>query len=233
MLVKVLFSIIFWLFLIILSIIILLISFPFFLLNKDSDILHKLSYYWGKLLLSISFTKLRIKRYSNKIDKSKEYIFMCNHQSFFDTYILFTLLRDFKAVFLLKKELYKIPLMGIVFKKLNYIPIERGKRESSYKSLINAINSIKNGQSVIIYPEGTRSEDGRLLPLKKGGFIIAARSKRDIVPIKIKYRKKIIQSKGSFLINPFQVVDAYIYDPIKSDRADVNELLKKIESLLT
>ncbi|MDY6821271.1 MAG: lysophospholipid acyltransferase family protein [Deferribacterota bacterium] len=184
-------------------------------------------------MLSISFTKLRIKRYSNKIDKSKEYIFMCNHQSFFDTYILFTLLRDFKAVFLLKKELYKIPLMGIVFKKLNYIPIERGKRESSYKSLINAINSIKNGQSVIIYPEGTRSEDGRLLPLKKGGFIIAARSKRDIVPIKIKYRKKIIQSKGSFLINPFQVVDAYIYDPIKSDRADVNELLKKIESLLT
>jgi len=88
-------------------------------------------------------------------------------------------------------------------KKIGYISIDRGNTKQAVKNFIDVVNIIKRGRSVAIFPEGTRSVDGKLLPLKRGAFTIAERSKLKIVPVKIG-DTHLINRRGKFLITPLK-----------------------------
>lgn len=206
-------------------------SLPFFLFNRNSNILNKLSYPWGKALLSVTFTKINILNGLNQLKVDENYIFMCNHKSYFDIYILFVLLKCFDFVLLVKKELFKIPLFGWALKKLGYISIDRGNTKKAVKNFIDVVNIIKRGRSVAIFPEGTRSIDGRLLPLKRGAFTIAERTKLKIVPIKIG-DTHLINSRGKFLITPFKKIDVKIFPPIETSGKNIDELMEIVRLCL-
>ena len=124
---------------------------------------------------------------------------MANHQSAFDIFTLLACLPvDFK--FILKRELMKIPLLGPAMKRAGYIAIDRGDPRKAVASINSAAERIKAGASVLIFPEGTRSADGRIQAFKKGGFHLAVKSGCDIVPITIINSRNIVQ-KGSMRIN--------------------------------
>lgn len=152
---------------------------------------------WAKMILRVCGIKVRVVGTEN-LETDVPRIYMTNHQSFFDIFALLACLPvNFK--FILKQELMNLPVFGPATRRAGYIGIERNDPRKAVKSMNLAAERIKNGASVLIFPEGTRSPDGRLGQFKKGGFSLAVKSGCDIVPIAINgsYR---IAPKGSLRI---------------------------------
>ena len=179
---------------------------------RSSNPLHRIARLWGKSILVVSRIKVSVKGLSN-IDPSSPYIYMPNHQSNFDIPLLLGHLRvQFR--WLAKKELFKIPIFGRAMRKAGYISIDRYNRESAFRSLEAAANEIKGGVSVLIFPEGTRSRDGKIRPFKKGGFVMAIDSGIPIVPVVITGTRAIMP-KGKFRVYPGHI-SMIIHKPIST-----------------
>lgn len=187
---------------------ILVIVLSFFV--RSGNPMHKIGRFWGKSILVVSRVKVSVRGLSN-IDLSAPYIYMPNHQSNFDIPILLGHL-TVQFRWLAKVELFKIPIFGRAMRKAGYISIDRYDRESAFKSLDVAANKIKSGVSVLIFPEGTRSRDGKIRPFKKGGFVLAIDSGVPIVPVVITGTRAIMP-KGKFRIYPGHV-SMVIHKPI-------------------
>ena len=164
---------------------------------RSGDPLHKIARLWGRSILVASRINVTVKGMSN-IDPASPYIYMPNHQSNFDIPVLLGHL-TVQFRWLAKMELFKIPIFGRAMRKAGYISIDRNNRESAFKSLAAAANQIKSGVSVLIFPEGTRSRDGRIRPFKKGGFVMAIDAGVPIVPVVITGTRAIMP-KGKFRV---------------------------------
>ena len=128
---------------------------------------------------------------------------MCNHQSNFDILVLFAALpAQFRWI--AKAELFKIPLFASAMRGAGYISIDRKNRKSAIKSIAAASEKIRNGVCVMIFPEGTRSPDGKTGKFKKGGFYLARDAGVPIVPLVINGTWSIM-SKDSLKITPGDV----------------------------
>ena len=159
---------------------------------------HKIAGIWARCILFGSPIKVRIRGLSN-IDLSRSYIFMLNHQSLYDIPVILGCL-PVQFRWLAKHELFQIPLFGIAMRRAGYISINRTNRRSAFKSLKKAARIIRSGVSVVIFPEGTRSPDGRILPFKKGGFVLAIQSRVPIVPVIIQGTSAIMNKKQKKII---------------------------------
>jgi len=152
---------------------------------------------WSKIILWGSGVKVEINGVDT-IQKEKSYVYIPNHLSFFDIFALLAYLPvDFK--FILKEELMHIPILGWAMRRAGYISIDRSSPAKARRTINQAIDKIKNGASIVIFAEGTRSKDGHLQPLKRGAFQLAIASGSPIVPVAIKGTNKIMP-KGSFRI---------------------------------
>ena len=109
---------------------------------------------------------------------------------------------DFR--WLAKKELFQVPIWGPAMRKAGYIPVDRSHGRQALKSLGEAAQKIAAGTSVIIFPEGTRTKDGKMQNFKAGAMVLAIKSGVDIVPVAIKGTYEILP-KGKLLINPGNV----------------------------
>ena len=153
---------------------------------------------WAKIILRVCGIRVRVHGREN-VNPDIPRIYMCNHQSFFDIWTLLAFLPvDFK--FILKQELMNIPLLGPAMRGAGYIGVERKDPRKAVKSIALAAKRIREGASVLIFPEGTRSPDGRLQSFKRGGFNLAFKSGCDIVPVTINGSNRIAK-KGSLCIN--------------------------------
>ncbi|MGD0584683.1 MAG: lysophospholipid acyltransferase family protein [Oryzomonas sp.] len=119
-------------------------------------------------------------------------IFMSNHQSNFDILALVAAMPR-RIYWIAKKELFHIPVFGPSMRRGGYIPLDRSDGRKALKSMDNAAAIIREGKSVVMFPEGTRSLSRELLPFKRGGFILARKSGVPVVPVTI---------NGSGRINP-------------------------------
>jgi 1-acyl-sn-glycerol-3-phosphate acyltransferase len=138
-------------------------------------------------------------------------LFLANHTSFVDALpIMWAIPR--RVGVLLKKSLFSIPIVGWGFRLAKFVPVERGNLESGVTAVDLAADRINQGMSFLAYPEGTRSYDGRLLPFKKGVFIIAIKAQTQIVPMVMTNGHRIAP-KGSLRITPGQVIVRF-GDPI-------------------
>ncbi|MGC8966588.1 MAG: lysophospholipid acyltransferase family protein [Caldimicrobium sp.] len=156
---------------------------------------HFLARIWCELLLKILGIKIRVlvERWP---EKGKNYVFMCNHQSQLDIPVLESVLKDYNIRFLAKKSLFEIPFFGWGIKALGYIPVEREDPKEGLKSLLACVEKLKEGYSLIVFPEGTRSKTGELLPFKIGGFLIPIKAGVSVCPVAI-WGTHYILSKGS------------------------------------
>lgn len=130
-------------------------------------------------------------------------VFMPNHGSLLDPPFVLTAL-PLHPVFIAKKEIRLIPLVGWAVACAGMIYIDRGSRERAVASLKQAAQEVRSGKSVVIFPEGTRTRDGALLPFKKGGFHLAADAGVPIVPVGIQGAFEVLP-KGTFLLNPGRI----------------------------
>jgi 1-acyl-sn-glycerol-3-phosphate acyltransferase len=157
---------------------------------------------------------------------------MPNHLSNFDIPVI---LAHLKVQFrwLAKSELFRIPLFGFAMKRAGYISIDRSNRRSAFESLAEAAQIIRNGRSVLIFPEGTRSRDQSIKAFKKGGFVLAVESGVPIVPIVIHGTWRIM-SKNGLMIKPGNVT-VEIMEPIETkdySRRTKDDLLERVRMVI-
>ncbi len=111
-------------------------------------------------------------------------IFACNHESALDIWIAFKLLpRNFR--FIAKQELFQLPVFGWYMRLGGHIPVDRGNHARAIQSLRQAGEAVRAGTSLVVFPEGTRSKDGRVHPFKKGPFVVAMEAGVPVVPVAI------------------------------------------------
>lgn len=199
--------------------------------SRTGNLPHLLARWWANSILWVSRAKITVTG-TEKLDPGRSYIYMSNHQSNADIPLLLGRL-PVQFRWLAKAELFRIPVFGRAMRGVGYISIDRSNRKSAFESLERAARTVRNGTSVLIFPEGTRSRDGSLLPFKKGGFVLSVDAGVPIVPVVIRGTGEIIP-KGHFLIRPAPV-SMEILDPVETadyTRKTKDQLLERIRSIL-
>ena len=197
------------------------------LLDATGRLYHAHARFWSRVSLRLAGVRVEVAGLENIPDGPV--VFMSNHQGNFDIFALYLAIpRQF--AWIAKEELFSIPVFGHSLARGGYIPLNRGDGRSALKSMMKAADRIRNGVSVVIFPEGTRTVDGGLLPFKRGGFILAARAGVPVVPCTI---------NGSMGINPAKRIELYpgtvrlrFAPPIMIDSRSDAELLDRVRDAI-
>jgi len=168
------------------------VTYPF---DPQRKVIHKMSYYWG--LHYIWFNPLwRIKyKCDADINPKQPYIIVSNHQSMFDICVMYNLPLVFKWVS--RQGVFKIPFVGWLLKLHGDILIKQGDTHSTKEMFKQAKKWIDRGCSISIFPEGTRSKSGKILPFKEGAFMLAKINKLPIIPVVIEGTRDILPTGGA------------------------------------
>jgi 1-acyl-sn-glycerol-3-phosphate acyltransferase len=159
-------------------------------------------------------------------------IFAANHVSNMDP-LAFVPAIPRRVALLAKKELFKVPILSKAMRMAKFVPVERENREAAAGSVETALKYLKGGLSFAVYPEGTRSRDGRLLRFKKGAFLMAIRAKVPVVPVSIAGAQDLMR-KGQWSVRPGEVTIRF-GPPVDSSEYTVEQrgnLLQKVEELV-
>jgi 1-acyl-sn-glycerol-3-phosphate acyltransferase len=193
-------------------------------LNRDAASIQWLATWWASSICRAAGVAVAVE-WAEKLDPGRPYIFAANHQSQFDIFVLQGFLGvDFR--WLAKKELFAVPVWGPAMRRAGYIPIDRSRGRKALKSLAEAAEKIGAGTSVIIFPEGTRSRDGRLQEFKAGAMVLALKAGVPIVPVAIRGTHEILP-KGRLLMKP-GTVQVRVGRPIETDAAMAKHDLARI-----
>jgi 1-acyl-sn-glycerol-3-phosphate acyltransferase len=155
-------------------------------------------------------------------------IFAANHTSSADAPAVVGAIPRRIAI-LLKRSLFHWPIVGQAFHLAHFIPVDRFNRESAIESVDHAIEAIREGQSFLIYPEGTRSPDGRLQPFKKGTAVLAIKSGAPVVPVACSNAHRIMK-KRKLAIQPGRILVEFL-DPIDSTKYTLDEREKLVQEI--
>jgi 1-acyl-sn-glycerol-3-phosphate acyltransferase len=199
------------------------------------DLLFRLGHGGVALALGTAGIRYRVVGAGN-VPPGKAVVFCSNHQSNVDPPVLFRALHPRLHV-LYKAELRKLPVLGRALEAGGFVPVQRDDRDAAFASIDRAVDSIRSGNSFLIFPEGTRSRTEALLPFKKGGFVMALKAQAPIVPVAIMGGRDAMR-KGSAIVHPVDVT-VRIGPPIETRGRDVEhrdeviaEVRQRIEALL-
>ncbi len=173
---------------------------------------------WTKWALIVCRVTLTVKGMEH-VDPFGNYILVSNHASMFDIPVLMNTFPHIRIMF--KKELSYIPFWGWALRWGHHIMVDRSKGTEAMKSLDRAAKAIGEGGQVLLFAEGTRTRDGKLLPFKRGAFSLAAKSGIPIVPIAINGSYSILP-KGSFDIRP-SMIEVVVNPPIETKNVTTRE----------
>lgn len=199
--------------------------------NRSGDLIHIVSRYFARTLLWICRIKVEVKGLEN-LYTDRAQLICANHQSLFDILILDSIL-PLQFRFIVKKELYAIPILGLCLKIEHHVLLDRENRRKGIESIKRAGDLISRGRSVVVFPEGTRSTDGQIKKFRKGSMLIVSNTKAPVVPLTINGSFRIM-SKKSFRLHPGNV-KIVISPPIKTEdltRSEQKELSEKVRQII-
>lgn len=174
---------------------------------------------WGtKLVLWLGGVRLEVNG-REKIPAGRAVVFMPNHQSNYDGPALFSILPP--VLVLAKKEFFRVPVLGRAMLLRGFVPVDRRDRDKAIEAVEAAVKLLKAGHSFLVFPEGTRSRDGRLQQFKKGVFVMALEAGSPVVPISVSGSSKIMP-KGTLRITPGTIRITF-HNPIPTEGHPVED----------
>ena len=194
--------------------------------DREGSIYDKVPRWWGALALRVAGVRVRLHNVE-RMQTGAPRIFVSNHVSWFDVWVLAAVLPRYK--FVGKAELFRIPIFGRAARTAGMIAIERENRKSAFESYRVAAERIRAGASVVVFPEGTRGRTYALRPFKKGPFVLAIASQSPIIPT-IVYGAREVMPKGSFRVRS-GVVHIHLLEPVSTAGYDYEhrgELMTKV-----
>ncbi len=214
-------TIIFWIFF---ALTMVLMFFPAFLIwlmtlpfDRNRKVLHIYSCFWGSLYTWLNpFLKVKIEGLE-KLEKGRSYVYCPNHCSMMDIVILYRLFRQFKWV--AKSEIMKVPFLGWNMKLNGYLGIDRKSPMSQIKMMKDAEALLKKGSSIMIFPEGTRSKDGKLGKFRDGAFLLSEKADVPVVPIAISGSRDVF-SDGTIRYHRVYPMTISILEPVAPEEAE-------------
>ena len=229
-------SVCFWLFMALSS----LLAFPIAMLiwavtapfDPKRIWLHRFTCLWGSLYTWINPAWLVELRGLEKVRRNETYVMVCNHLSLLDILVLFRLRTHFKWVS--KIENFRIPLVGWNMSLNRYIKLIRGSRASVIRMMRDCEAALAGGNSILMFPEGTRSPNGRIRPFKTGAFELAKSTQSAILPIALDGTADALPKRG-FLLRGRHAIRVTVLDAIPpTDFADLSvpELTQKVHDLI-
>lgn len=158
----------------------------------------------GGVKLGLTLTGIRFRVSGREhLPAGRAAVYCANHQSNVDPPVLFESLHP-RMHILYKAELDRIPILARAFRLGGFIPVDRRNKEAAMRSIEAGAASIQSGNSFLIFPEGTRSKTGELLPFKKGGFVMAIKAQAPVVPVAVQGGRAAMR-RGSWIIRPVTV----------------------------
>jgi len=221
---NILYSIIIWPVFIFITVFLVVVGALFLPFGKNYYF--ELARIWAKINMILFAVRYEVEGMEKLDIKNKNYVFMGNHQSYVDIFLMLSLI-DRKFLFMAKEELFRIPVFGFAIKSLGLIPINRGESRDALKSLFEAARKIQQGYSVLLFPEGTRSDDGVMLPFKRGAFTLAVRTGQEIAPFLLEGTGESLKKK-SFIIRPFKKVKVRFLEPVNPEGLKDREMMTLI-----
>jgi 1-acyl-sn-glycerol-3-phosphate acyltransferase len=206
-----------------------LIGFPASFIMGDVRVLYRL-FMWGASI-GVWITGVRVESVGlDQFDHSRSYIFMTNHVSNLDPPIQVPLIPKRTSV-MVKKELFKVPILGRSMRMGSMVPVDRGNRDAGIEAVRAAKSALDQGLNMIIYVEGKRSFDGRLLPFKKGPFYLAVECGVPVIPVTI-LGTHYAMPKARFAIKPGRV-KVIFHPPIEpKDFGSRDCLMEKVRAVI-
>src|SRR6202043_1111938 len=206
-----------------------IIGFPASFIMGDVRVLYRL-FMWGASA-GVWITGVRVKAVGlDQFDHSRSYIFMTNHVSNLDPPIQIPLIPKRTSV-MVKKELFKVPILGRAMRMGLLVPVDRGNRDAGIEAVRAAKQVVQQGLNMTIYVEGHRSFDGKLLRFKKGPFYLAMECGVPVVPITIT-GTHYVMPKGRFAIKP-GMATVIFHPPIEpADFGSRECLMEKVRAVI-
>ncbi len=181
------------------------------LLTGNTDPVYRVGVLGARLAVRLAGVRLEVHG-REKVRVSGAVVYMVNHQSNCDPPAIVGLLPP--VLILAKEEFFHMPILGYAMRLRGFIPVDRKSREKSARAIEQGVTSLRAGNSFLVFPEGTRSTDGKLLPFKKGIFIMAIKPGAAIVPVSISGSRKIM-AKGRLAIKS-GVVRVTFHEPVQT-----------------
>ena len=184
-----------------------LLGIPYSLIRGNINLLYSVG--MGIARLGLRAAGIRIEVHGRDNIPIYPCIFMANHVSNLDPPVLLPLIPGHTSV-LLKSSLMRIPILGTAMRMGKFVPVERGSTQEAARRSVNAAaEAVRSGLHLVVFPEGTRSRDGRLAAFKKGPFFLAEQTRAPIIPVAIAGTEQRLR-KGSAAIHPGSVSLTYL-----------------------
>lgn len=184
-----------------------------------------------RLLLFFSGVRVEVEG-RERLPAAGGVVYMANHQSYLDPPILLAVLPG-QLSFLAKAELFRVPLLGLVLRAGGLIPIDRRDRAGAEAGIARAAAAVRAGRPLLIFPEGTRSRDGRLLPLKKGPFYLAEQAQAPIVCVRLQGTAALMPPSdwrirpGTVRLRVAPPIEFPAWSPAADPRARLAEMVRR------
>ena len=191
-------------------------------IKRRDEYVYKVVYIWSRFIMTISGAKVNVIGLEN-LPKDQTVLFISNHQSNFDIPLLLSSINVSKG-FIAKKELEKWPFISTWMKYINCIFMDRDNLRKSAESIVEGINLLKSGYSMVVFPEGTRSKGKPVAEFKGGSFKLATKSKCSIVPLTINGTYKLLESNNNRIKGAD--IELVIHPPIDINKLNKEELEK-------
>lgn len=165
---------------------------------------------WSRCVCALAFVRVKVKG-RELLDKDQSYVFVANHQGAFDIWAIYGFLGH-KFKWLMKKSLEKVPMVGFTCKTVGHVFVDDSSVAGIKQTISDAEKMLGQGMSVVIFPEGSRSHDGHMIPFKRGAFMLAGEFGMPVVPITIDGAFKVMP-RHTYNITP-GTITLTIHKPI-------------------
>jgi 1-acyl-sn-glycerol-3-phosphate acyltransferase len=214
-LIRRIYSTLFWAFVLITSVVLFPVAVLIWAVTAPFDrrkvVLHRFTCWWASLYTWCNpLWQVEI-RGRERIDPDETYVMVANHLSLTDIFVLFRLFTHFTWVS--KSGNFRVPFIGWNMRLNDYIELRRGDADSVRQMMDACLRTLEDGSSIMMFPEGTRSEDGTLQPFKRGSFELALRTRSPILPIVIEGTHEALPKRG-YLLQGRQEMRMTVLEPI-------------------